>query len=266
MPADLKPVDANAMELLLDPHAWAAFLTLTALEIVLGIDNIIFITILANRLPEAQRDRARRLGLMLAMGTRILLLLSLAWVMRLTEPLFEILGHVVSGRDLILLFGGLFLIAKSTVEIHSALEGPEEHAVGGAVKVGFLGVIVQIGVLDIIFSLDSVITAVGLAEQVPVMVAAIVVAVLVMMWAAGAVGAFVERHPTIKMLALSFLILIGVALVGEGVGFHIPKGYIYFAMAFSLAVEMLNMRMRGRRAAPVQLHNRPCAEALESSD
>ncbi len=254
------------MELLLDPHAWAAFLTLTALEIVLGIDNIIFITILANRLPVAQRDRARRLGLMLAMGTRILLLLSLAWVMRLTEPLFAIAGHAVSGRDLILLFGGLFLIAKSTVEIHSALEGPEEHKVGAAARAGFLGVIVQIGILDIIFSLDSVITAVGLAEQVPVMIAAIVVAVLVMMWAAGPVGAFVERHPTIKMLALSFLILIGVALVGEGVGFHIPKGYIYFAMAFSLAVEMLNMRMRGRRAAPVQLHNKPCPEVAESGD
>jgi len=254
------------MELLLDPHAWAAFVTLTALEIVLGIDNIIFITILANRLPVAQRDRARRLGLMLAMGTRILLLLSLAWVMRLTEPLFAIAGHAVSGRDLILLFGGLFLIAKSTVEIHSALEGPEEHKVGAAARAGFLGVIVQIGILDIIFSLDSVITAVGLAEQVPVMIAAIVVAVLVMMWAAGPVGAFVERHPTIKMLALSFLILIGVALVGEGVGFHIPKGYIYFAMAFSLAVEMLNMRMRGRRAAPVQLHNKPCPEVAESGD
>jgi predicted tellurium resistance membrane protein TerC len=254
------------MELLLDPHAWAAFLTLTALEIVLGIDNIIFITILANRLPEAQRGRARRYGLLLAMGTRILLLLSLAWVMRLTEPLFGILGHPVSGRDLILLLGGLFLIAKSTVEIHSALEGPEEHRVGGAAKAGFLGVIVQIGILDIIFSLDSVITAVGLAEQVPVMVAAIVVAVLVMMWAAGPVGAFVERHPTIKMLALSFLILIGVALVGEGVGFHIPKGYIYFAMAFSLMVEMLNMRLRRPRAEPVRLHNQPCAETPESAD
>lgn len=253
------------MELLLDPHAWAAFITLTALEIVLGIDNIIFITILANRLPEAQRERARRYGLLLAMGTRILLLLSLTWVMRLTEPLFEIIGHAVSGRDLILLFGGLFLIAKSTVEIHAALEGPEEHKVGNAAKAGFLGVIVQIGILDIIFSLDSVITAVGLAEQVPVMVAAIVVAVLVMMWSAGPVGAFVERHPTIKMLALSFLILIGVALVGEGVGFHIPKGYIYFAMAFSLAVEMLNMRLR-RRAAPVRLHNQPSAETPGSAD
>jgi predicted tellurium resistance membrane protein TerC len=243
---------------LLDPQVWVAFVTLAALEIVLGIDNIIFITILANRLPESQRDKARRLGLLLAMGTRILLLLSLAWVMRLTEPLFEIAGHGLSGRDLILFFGGLFLIGKSTMEIHASLEGPEEHAVGGAAKISFMGVIVQIGLLDIIFSLDSVITAVGLVDEVPVMIAAIVAAVMVMMVAAGPVGRFVERHPTIKMLALSFLILIGVALVGEGLGFHIPKGYIYFSMAFSLAVEMLNMRLRRRRAkAPVRLHNQP---------
>jgi predicted tellurium resistance membrane protein TerC len=246
------------MELLLDPQVWVAFVTLAALEIVLGIDNIIFITILANRLPESQRDKARRLGLLLAMGTRILLLLSLAWVMRLTEPLFEIAGHGLSGRDLILFFGGLFLIGKSTMEIHASLEGPEEHAVGGVAKISFMGVIVQIGLLDIIFSLDSVITAVGLVDEVPVMIAAIVAAVMVMMVAAGPVGRFVERHPTIKMLALSFLILIGVALVGEGLGFHIPKGYIYFSMAFSLAVEMLNMRLRRRRAkAPVRLHNQP---------
>jgi predicted tellurium resistance membrane protein TerC len=246
------------MELLLDPQVWVAFVTLAALEIVLGIDNIIFITILANRLPESQRDKARRLGLLLAMGTRILLLLSLAWVMRLTEPLFEIAGHGLSGRDLILFFGGLFLIGKSTMEIHASLEGPEEHAVGGVAKISFMGVIVQIGLLDIIFSLDSVITAVGLVDEVPVMIAAIVAAVLVMMVAAGPVGRFVERHPTIKMLALSFLILIGVALVGEGLGFHIPKGYIYFSMAFSLVVEMLNMRLRRKRAkAPVRLHNQP---------
>lgn len=252
------------MELLLDPHVWAAFVTLAALEIVLGIDNIIFITILANRLPEAQRDKARRLGLLLAMGTRILLLLSLAWVMRLTAPLIEVLGHAISGRDLILFFGGLFLIAKSTMEIHSSLEGPEEHTVADAAKIGFAAVIVQIGVLDIIFSLDSVITAVGLVDQVPVMVAAIVAAVLVMMWAAGPVGAFVERHPTIKMLALSFLILIGVALLGEGAGFHIPKGYIYFSMAFSLIVEMLNMRIRRKRAkVPVKLHNQPAVDTVD---
>ena len=252
------------MDLLLDPQVWAAFVTLAALEIVLGIDNIIFITILANRLPEAQRDKARRLGLLLAMGTRILLLLSLAWVMRLTEPMIEVLGHAISGRDLILFFGGLFLIAKSTMEIHSSLEGPEEHTVADAAKVGFLAVIVQIGLLDIIFSLDSVITAVGLVDQVPVMIAAIVAAVLVMMWASGPVGAFVERHPTIKMLALSFLILIGVALVGEGAGFHIPKGYIYFSMAFSLIVEMLNMRMRRTRAkVPVKLRNQPAVETAD---
>ena len=246
------------MELLLDPQVWVAFVTLAALEIVLGIDNIIFITILANRLPQAQRANARRFGLVLAMVTRILLLLSLAWVMRLTDPLLTILGHAVSGRDLILFFGGLFLIGKSTVEIHSSLEGPEEHTVGSAAKIGFMGVIVQIGLLDIIFSLDSVITAVGLVDQVPVMIAAIIVAVVVMMWAAGPIGDFVERHPTIKVLALSFLILIGFALVGEGVGMHIPKGYIYFAMAFSLTVEMLNIRMRRKRvAAPVRLHNQP---------
>ncbi len=255
------------IELITDPGAWAAFITLTALEVVLGIDNIIFITILANRLPETQRAAARRFGLMLAMGTRILLLLSLAWVMRLTTPLFELLGHAVSGRDLILFFGGLFLIAKSTMEIHSSLEGPEEHSVGKHVAAGFIGVVIQIGILDIIFSLDSVITAVGLVDRVPVMVAAIVAAVVIMMWAAGPVGQFVERHPTIKMLALSFLILIGVALVGEGAGFHIPKGYIYFAMAFSLVVEMLNMRIRKTVAVePVHLHNQPAIGSDERLD
>jgi len=245
------------MELLLDPQIWVAFVTLAALEIVLGIDNIIFITILANRLPESQRDKARRLGLMLAMVMRIGLLLSLAWVMRLTEPLFEVLGYAVSGRDLILFFGGLFLMAKSTIEIHSSLEGPEEHTVGDAAQISFMSVIVQIGLLDIIFSLDSVITAVGLVDEIPVMVAAIIASVLVMMLAARQIGDFVDRHPTIKMLALSFLILIGVALVGEGLGFHIPKGYIYFAMAFSLTVEMLNIRLRRKTVAPVRLHNHP---------
>lgn len=248
------------MELLLDPAVWAAFLTLTALEIVLGIDNIIFISILANRLPEAQRAAARRLGLGLAMFTRIALLLSIAWIMRLTTPLFSVLEHAVSGRDIILFGGGLFLIAKSTVEIHSSLEGPEEHHVGSRRQVGFLSVVIQIGILDIVFSLDSVITAVGLAEHIPVMVAAIIVAVLVMMVAAGPVSNFVDRHPTLKMLALAFLILIGVALVGEGAGFHIPKGYIYFSMAFSFAVEMLNLRMRRRVAVPVRLHDRPTAD------
>jgi len=245
------------MELLLDPQIWVAFFTLAALEIVLGIDNIIFITILANRLPESQRDKARKLGLMLAMVMRIGLLLSLAWVMRLTEPLFEVLGYAVSGRDLILFFGGLFLMAKSTIEIHSSLEGPEEHTVGDAAQISFMNVIVQIGLLDIIFSLDSVITAVGLVDEIPVMIAAIIASVIVMMLAARQIGDFVDRHPTIKMLALSFLILIGVALVGEGLGFHIPKGYIYFAMAFSLTVEMLNMRLRRKTAEPVRLHNQP---------
>ena len=245
------------MELLLDPGVWAAFVTLTALEIVLGIDNIIFISILASRLPEGQQASARRFGLLLAMGTRIALLLSIAWVMQLTTPLFELLDRAVSGRDIILFAGGLFLIGKSTVEIHGSLEGPEEHALPSGRKVSYLGVIVQIGILDIVFSLDSVITAVGLAEHVPVMVAAIIVAVLVMMLAAGPVSAFVDRHPTVKMLALAFLILIGVALVGEGAGFHIPKGYIYFSMAFAFSVEMLNLRLRRRVAKPVQLHDRP---------
>jgi predicted tellurium resistance membrane protein TerC len=242
------------MELLLDPNAWIAFVTLTALEIVLGIDNIIFITILVGRLPEEQRPLARNLGLSFAMATRIALLLSIAWVMRLTTPVFSILEHAISGRDLILFVGGLFLIAKSTMEIHTSLEGEEEHAPGKAAA-SLLGIVVQIGIIDIIFSLDSVITAVGLADHVPVMVAAIVVAVLVMMWAAGPIGEFVDRHPTIKMLALSFLILVGVALVGESLGLHIPKGYIYFAMAFSVVVEMLNLRLR-KKVEPVHLHRK----------
>jgi predicted tellurium resistance membrane protein TerC len=239
------------MELLLDPSVWAALVTLTALEIVLGIDNIIFLTILVAKLPHHQQHSARILGLGFAMITRILLLLSLTWVMRLNDPLFELLGQSVSGRDLILFFGGLFLIAKSTTEIHASLEGAEqEHATRPVAS--YFGVILQIGIIDIVFSLDSVITAVGLAQHVPVMVAAIVIAVLVMMFAAKAVGEFVDRHPTVKMLALSFLILIGVALVAESADLHIPKGYIYFAMAFSVLVEMLNMRLR-RRVAPVQL-------------
>jgi predicted tellurium resistance membrane protein TerC len=242
------------MELLFDPSAWAALVTLTALEIVLGIDNIIFLSILVAKLPPHQQHSARLLGLGFAMVTRILLLLSLTWVMRLSNPLFELFGQEISGRDLILLFGGLFLIAKATMEIHSALEG-EEQATLGRAATSYLGVIVQIGIIDIVFSLDSVITAVGLAQHVPVMVAAIVIAVLVMMFAAKAVGEFVDQHPTVKMLALSFLILIGMALVGEAGELHIPKGYIYFAMAFSVVVEMLNMRLR-KRVAPVQLRQR----------
>ncbi len=242
------------IELLTDPNAWIALLTLTVLEIVLGIDNIIFIALLASRLPESQRERARRLGLGVALVSRILLLLSIAWVMRLTEPWFHVFEHAVSGRDLILLGGGLFLIAKASLEIHDSLEGPKEQAEAGVKAASFWGVVAQIGVIDIIFSLDSVITAVGLAEQVPVMVAAIVIAIGVMLWAARPIGDFVERHPTVKMLALSFLVLIGTALTAEGMGFHIPKGYLYFAIAFSLAVEMLNLRLRRRRRVePVHL-------------
>jgi len=255
------------MELLLDPQAWLAFVTLTALEIVLGIDNIIFITILVGRLPEAQRPRARVLGLGFAMLTRILLLLSLAWVMQLTAPLFSIFEHAVSGRDLILFGGGLFLLAKSTMEIHASLEGEEESRSAGTRYPSFLATIIQIGIIDIVFSLDSVITAVGLAQHVPVMVAAIVVAVLVMMWAAGPIGDFVDRHPTFKILALSFLILIGMALIGEGLGLHIPKGYLYFAMAFSVSVELLNMRLRKRLAEPVHLRqpHRPTEPGTDGS-
>jgi predicted tellurium resistance membrane protein TerC len=241
---------------LADPNAWIALATLTALEIVLGIDNIIFISILVGRLPEAQRDRARRLGLSLAMGTRILLLLSLAWIMRLTEPLFSVFGKDVSGRDLILIGGGLFLLWKSVHEIHGSLEGEdeEESGTGGAAaRATFGAVLVQIAIIDIVFSLDSVITAVGLADQVAVMVLAILISVAVMMFAAKSIGEFVDRHPTIKMLALSFLVLVGVTLIAEGFGTHVPKGYIYFAMAFSVAVEMINIRMRKRLKAPVQL-------------
>lgn len=241
------------MELLTDPQVWLAFLTLTALEIVLGIDNIVFIAILVGRLPPAQQPRARIFGLGLAMITRILLLLSLAWIMGLTAPLFSVLGNEFSGRDLILILGGAFLLAKSTSEIHTSLEGEDEAHAAAAGRRGFIGVLVQIALIDVVFSFDSVITAVGLAEQVEVMIAAIVVAVLVMMVAAAPISKFVDRHPTVKMLALSFLILIGVALVADGFGVHIPKGYIYFAMAFSLGVEMLNLRLR-RRAKPVQLH------------
>jgi predicted tellurium resistance membrane protein TerC len=249
------------MEWITDPQAWIALATLTALEIVLGIDNIIFISILVGRLPAAQRNLARRLGLGLAMGTRILLLLSLAWIMKLTAPLFSVLGEEISGRDLILLLGGLFLLWKSVHEIHNSLEGEAEGEHGATVQATFVGVLVQIAIIDIVFSLDSVITAVGMADHVPVMVIAIVLAVAVMMVAARPIGEFVDRHPTIKMLALSFLILVGFALIGEGLDFHVPKGYIYFAMAFSVGVELLNLRMRavaarrraGAAAGPIKL-------------
>ncbi len=241
------------MEWLSDPQAWIALLTLTALEIVLGIDNIIFLSIVVGRLPPQLRQRGRILGLSGAMITRILLLLSLTWVMRLTTPLFSILGQSISGRDLILIGGGLFLLFKSTQEIHSALEG-EESSSEVKVASGFIAVLAQIAIIDIIFSLDSVITAVGMAEHVPVMVIAIVIAVIIMMLFAKAIGDFVDTHPTIKILALSFLILVGVALIAEGFAFHIPKGYIYFAMAFSVVVEMLNIQMRKRTLEPVKLH------------
>jgi predicted tellurium resistance membrane protein TerC len=238
------------MEWITSPEAWIALTTLTLLEIVLGVDNIIFISILVGRLPQAQRQRARLLGLGFAMGTRILLLLLLTWIMRLQATLFSVLGVDISGRDLILIGGGLFLLAKATLEIHDSLEGAEGEG-HGAARANFISIIIQIGLIDIVFSLDSVITAVGLADDVGVMIVAIVIAVAVMMFAAGAIGRFVDEHPTVKMLALSFLVLIGVALIAEGVDVHIPKGYIYFAMAFSVVVEMLNIRIR--RGRPVQL-------------
>ena len=235
------------MEIFLEPSVWAAFLTLTVLEIVLGIDNIIFISILTNRLPEHQRAKGRYLGLGAAMAMRILLLLSLAWIMSLTATLFSVFGNAISMRDLILLGGGAFLMAKATREVHNSLEGdePGEHGAGAA---SFAGVLAHIALIDVVFSLDSVITAVGLVEQVEIMVAAIVIAVAVMMLASKVISEFVERHPTVKMLALSFLILIGLTLMGEGLDVHTPKGYIYFAMAFSFGVEMLNLRIRNVKA------------------
>jgi len=241
------------MDWLVSPEAWIALLTLTALEIVLGVDNIIFISILVGRLPPEQRARARMIGLGLAMVMRIALLLSLAWMMRLTDPLFSVFGQGFSGRDLILLFGGLFLLAKSVMEIHNSLEGETVDSRGVPRTATFYGTLAQIAIIDIVFSLDSVITAVGMVDDIPVMVLAIVIAVAVMMFAARPIGDFVDAHPTIKMLALAFLILIGVALIGEGFELHIPKGYIYVAMAFSVAVEMLNLRLR-KRGQPVRLH------------
>ncbi len=242
------------MEWVTNPEAWIALLTLTVLEIVLGIDNIVFISILTNRLPEHQRPRARRLGLALAMGMRIALLLAIGWIASLTNVLFTVAGHAVTGRDLVFLLGGLFLIYKATSEIHERLEGPghEDGAAKQAVA-SFGAVLAQIVLLDIVFSLDSVITAVGMADDIPVMVAAVVIAVLVMMVSAGPIARFVEEHPTVKMLALAFLILIGVSLIADGLGQHIPKGYIYFAMGFSILVELLNQR--AARAA--QLKRRP---------
>jgi predicted tellurium resistance membrane protein TerC len=244
------------MDWISDPQAWIALVTLTALEIVLGIDNIVFISILTGKLPRNQQARARTLGLALALVMRVALLFTLSWIIRLTAPLFTALGQEISGRDLILLSGGLFLLAKATHEIHNRLEGEEEHgeAKGG---VTFGSVLIQIMLLDAVFSLDSVITAVGMASQIAVMVIAVVIAVLFMMVAAGTISDFVHRHPTVKMLALAFLLLIGVSLIAEGFEQHIPKGYIYFAMAFSVTVETLNLRAKkGKERNPVQLRER----------
>ena len=243
------------MHWITEPQAWIGLATLTGLEIVLGVDNIIFISILTGRLPEDRQQKARIIGLGLAMISRILLLFSLTWIMGLTKPFFTVLKHDVSGRDIILIAGGLFLLAKSTLEIHDKLEGKEDRGSRrGAAS--FAGVLIQIMLLDIIFSLDSVITAIGMANQLAIMVAAVVIAVLFMMVAAGSISRFVECHPTIKVLALSFLLLIGVTLVADGLGLHIPKGYIYFAMAFSVFVEMINLRIRKRGPEPVKLRGR----------
>jgi predicted tellurium resistance membrane protein TerC len=243
------------MDWITNPEIWIALITLTVLELVLGVDNVIFISILASKLPKDQQARARTIGLALAMITRILLLLSLAWLAHLTTPLVTMWAHEISGRDIILLLGGLFLMAKSTHEIHDKLEG-QEGAVSARVVPTFGAVIVQIVLLDIVFSIDSVVTAIGMSRHVPVMVAAVMISVVTMMLFAGPISAFVERHPTVKMLALSFLLLIGVALIADGLHFHIPRGYIYFAMGFSVMVEMLNLRLRRTPEAPVHLRNR----------
>jgi len=241
------------MDWLTDPKIWISFITLVSLEIVLGVDNIVFISILAGKLPAEQQAKARYVGLLLAMGMRVGLLLSLSWIMGLTEPMFSVGQHAVSGRDLILLGGGLFLLAKSTHEIHQRLEG-DEGAASSRVKASFTSVVIQILLLDAVFSLDSVITAVGMADHIGVMIAAVVVAVIFMMVFAGSISGFIERHPTLKMLALSFLLMIGVMLMVEGLHQHIPKGYVYFAMAFSVLVEALNIKAKKAKGAPVKLH------------
>ncbi len=243
------------IELLVDPAAWVAFLTLVALELVLGIDNIVFISILVDKLPQARRDLARRIGLFLAMFMRIALLFFLTWVIGLTAPLFSILGNEISGRDMILIAGGLFLLWKSTVEIHEALEGGDGRHAGGA-KATFGAILAQIIMLDIVFSLDSIITAVGMVDEIEIMVAAVVVSVALMMVFSGPISRFVSAHPTVKMLALAFLFAIGLVLVADGFDHHVPKGYVYSAMAFSIAVEFLNMRVRRKAPKPVHLHGR----------
>ena len=240
------------MEWITDPAAWLALLTLTVLEIVLGIDNIIFLSIMTGKLPPEKQPKARVIGLLLAMLMRVVLLFSLTWIMRLTEPLFTVIGNAISGRDLILLLGGAFLLYKSTHEIHDKLEGEEEHA-QKLVRASFGAVIAQIVALDIVFSFDSVITAIGMANQLGIMIAAVVIAVLFMLFAAKSIGSFIEKHPTIKMLALSFLLLIGLSLIAEGLDQHVPKGYIYFAMGFSVFVEMLNTNSKKKKGAPVRL-------------
>ena len=246
------------MEALTDPQIWIALATLTFLEIVLGVDNIIFISILSGKLPAEQQPRARKVGLLGAMLMRVLLLFSIAWVVKLTAPLFSLLGHEVSGRDLILILGGLFLLGKSTFEIHDKLEGDEAHG-SAKVPASFMSVIVQIMLLDIVFSLDSVITAVGMVDELWVMITAVVTSVGIMMVAAEPISSFVHKHPTVKMLALSFLLLIGMSLMAEGFGQHIPKGYIYFAMGFSVFVEAINLRLR-KASKPVELHDRYAKE------
>ena len=241
------------MEWLADPQIWIAFVTLTVLELVLGIDNIVFISILSGKLPPAQQSKARYIGLALALIMRVILLFSLTWVIGLTATLFTVLGQEISGRDLVLLIGGLFLLAKSTHEIHGSLEGDEGHK-STRIYPSLVGVLIQITLLDIVFSLDSVITAVGMVDNLWIMIAAVVVSIVFMMAFAGSIGAFVQKHPTIKMLALAFLILIGVSLIAEGLDRHLPKGYIYFAMAFSVLVEILNLRLRKVKTEPVHLH------------
>jgi predicted tellurium resistance membrane protein TerC len=241
------------MEWLTDPTVWIAFFTLVALELVLGVDNVIFITVLAGKLPAGQQVRARRTGIGLAVISRILLLLSISWIIGLSQPLFTVSNFVVTGRDIILVLGGLFLVAKATLEIHQKLEGEEGHA-SAKVQATFASVIVQVLLLDVVFSLDSVITAVGMVDQLEIMIAAVIIAAIVMIIAAGPIGDFVQQRPTVKMLALAFLLLIGFTLIVEGIHQHIPKGYIYFAMGFSVFVELLNLRLRKPRLDPVHLH------------